>query len=501
MPEPQLTGIRIQRPFDTEAEFIRNDGLAIGRLGMIVMGAPQRVPGITVRFEILLAGGEPVFRGEGRVVAYRVHGNGREGLEVRFTRLDSKSKAIVDQVLSLRRSGVLTSASESIQAPPSIAPGPNSEPGPTEVAFLPSVRPSLGPPPSQEGSIEIPALPPLSPSFLSPSSQTAHSLHSPYPSSPYPSSPNPASSQPLSPQSSAQYSQGQPSQEHLAPDQTEAALLPPVLLSPQPADMPVQSSVHSSVQLSAESSMPANQRVPAERAELPSGRTLAEQVAAGCDSDGQDSVDLPQNEQTEVAPPVVATWFGGDAVQTGDSSVDSCDDESHSVGEPAATDIMFSACVVSARRKVAAISVAQPAHVEMSDLAQLDALQIPGNEPPIDEDYTPLVPVAIIDGIDATTGGLSNRGASCQDRPLETGRVGDASANPVIMAICAEESLDPLSRTTLGFPQVTAIHRPPPSGRGTVGGALQRLRTRSGMYEGTVLAGDALARLRDRAGA
>jgi len=110
--------IRIPRPYETEEEFIRGDGLAIGRLGMILIGAPKRPPGITTRFEVVLSGGEPVFRGEGRVVAHRIHANGREGLEIRFTRLDSRSKALVEQVLELRRTGALTPVSVS-KPPPS----------------------------------------------------------------------------------------------------------------------------------------------------------------------------------------------------------------------------------------------------------------------------------------------------------------------------------------------------------------------------------------------
>lgn len=108
MAQPRPVGMRIPRPYDTEDDFIRGDGLAIGRLGMILIGAPKRPPGITIRFEVLLRDGSPVFRGEGRVVAHRIHANGREGLEIRFTRLDSRSKGLVEQVLKLRRSGALT---------------------------------------------------------------------------------------------------------------------------------------------------------------------------------------------------------------------------------------------------------------------------------------------------------------------------------------------------------------------------------------------------------
>ena len=110
MSDARPPGIRIQRPYSTEDEFVRGDGLAIGRLGMILLGAPERPIGGSIRFEIVLSSGEPVFRGEGRIIAYRSHNNGRDGLEVRFTRLDSRSKAIIDRVLNMRRSGTLIPA-------------------------------------------------------------------------------------------------------------------------------------------------------------------------------------------------------------------------------------------------------------------------------------------------------------------------------------------------------------------------------------------------------
>ncbi len=110
MTEPRPIGMRIPRPYATEEEFIQGDGLAIGRMGMILIGAPARPPGIVVRFELLLRDGEPVFRGEGKVVAHRVHSNGRAGLEVRFTRLDKHSKALVERVLELRKAGAIAAA-------------------------------------------------------------------------------------------------------------------------------------------------------------------------------------------------------------------------------------------------------------------------------------------------------------------------------------------------------------------------------------------------------
>jgi hypothetical protein len=133
-------GMRITRPYVSEDEFLLGDGLAIGRLGMILIGAPPRPPGITVRFEIVLSDGNPVFRGEGRVVAHRVHPNGRKGLEVRFTRLDSHSKAVVDRVLELRRSGSLAPAPEP-DAEPSPAPERTPLPPVAAVSVVPGGKP------------------------------------------------------------------------------------------------------------------------------------------------------------------------------------------------------------------------------------------------------------------------------------------------------------------------------------------------------------------------
>jgi len=174
--QPRPIGMRIPRPYDTEEDFIRGDGLAIGRLGMILIGAPKRPPGITIRFEVLLRNDQPVFRGEGRVVAHRVHGNGREGLEIRFTRLDSRSKALVEQVLKLRRSGALTPLStplpddEAEQPPAKAVVSKPPPPPPTSTKAKPPTEPppelSTEPPPelSTEPPTELSTEPPTEPS-------------------------------------------------------------------------------------------------------------------------------------------------------------------------------------------------------------------------------------------------------------------------------------------------------------------------------------------------
>lgn len=95
--------IRITRPYQTEDEFLAHELDTISRTGVTLVGAQQRPEGIVLRFELALASGAPLLRGEGRVVGYKATALGNEpGLSLRFTRLDSKSKALVDRVGSMR---------------------------------------------------------------------------------------------------------------------------------------------------------------------------------------------------------------------------------------------------------------------------------------------------------------------------------------------------------------------------------------------------------------
>jgi hypothetical protein len=71
-----------------------------------------------LRFEVTLAGGQPLVRGEGRVVSYnQVAFRGEPGLLLRFTRLDPRSKEFVDRVAAIRRQEGMVS----------MAPAPMSE--------------------------------------------------------------------------------------------------------------------------------------------------------------------------------------------------------------------------------------------------------------------------------------------------------------------------------------------------------------------------------------
>ena len=133
-PRPPPT-LRITRPWASEKEFIEADLAYLGRTAILLPGAAAREPGELIRFEIVLASGAPVFRGEGHVVAHHAPGGAKPaGLEVRFTRIDARSKLILDRVRERRtalvRSGSIPPPALVSQAPPA---GASSQPPPPAI--------------------------------------------------------------------------------------------------------------------------------------------------------------------------------------------------------------------------------------------------------------------------------------------------------------------------------------------------------------------------------
>ena len=116
--------IRITRPYESEDEFLANELDTISRTGVTLVGAQPRPEGVVLRFELALASGAPLLRGEGRVIGYKAVAFGSEpGLSLRFTRLDSKSKALVDRVGVARET-----RRSSLPPPPPSARPPKVEP-------------------------------------------------------------------------------------------------------------------------------------------------------------------------------------------------------------------------------------------------------------------------------------------------------------------------------------------------------------------------------------
>jgi hypothetical protein len=104
--------IRITRPYATEQEYLEREFDTLTRTSVILLGAQSRPQGVVLRFEIVLKSGESMLRGEGRVVGFREKAYaGEAGLSLRFTRLDTRSKALVDRAAALRDARVRASAS------------------------------------------------------------------------------------------------------------------------------------------------------------------------------------------------------------------------------------------------------------------------------------------------------------------------------------------------------------------------------------------------------
>ncbi len=111
--------IRIVRPYDTEAELFANELETLGKTSVVLIGAHPRPTGVILRFEVTLANGETVLRGEGRVLAHKENAfRGQPGLSLRFTRLDPKSKSVVDRATALRESRAAGEGAPSRPAPP-----------------------------------------------------------------------------------------------------------------------------------------------------------------------------------------------------------------------------------------------------------------------------------------------------------------------------------------------------------------------------------------------
>jgi hypothetical protein len=116
--------IRVARPYSTEDDLLENELETFTRTSITLLGAQPRPPGLVLRFELVLSTGLVLVRGEGRVVAHRpdaYYGTG--GLTLRFTRLDTRSKAFVDRAAAMRERR-RPSASNALSEAPSLLPQP-----------------------------------------------------------------------------------------------------------------------------------------------------------------------------------------------------------------------------------------------------------------------------------------------------------------------------------------------------------------------------------------
>lgn len=130
--------IRITRPYTTEDEYLDQELGTITRTSITLVGAQPRPEGAMLRFELVLPSGVVLVRGEGRVVGYKQeahHGVG--GVTLRFTRLDARSKTLIDKAAGLREKRRSSSPPGAALQPP---------PLPVPVPAAPAVSQPVSPP-------------------------------------------------------------------------------------------------------------------------------------------------------------------------------------------------------------------------------------------------------------------------------------------------------------------------------------------------------------------
>jgi hypothetical protein len=149
--------IRIVRPYETEDQLLEHELETVGKTSVVLIGAHPRPTGVILRFEVTLASGATVLRGEGRVLAHKENAfRGQPGLTLRFTRLDPRSKSVVDRATAIREARAQTegSAGGTPSRPVPRAEGAladaltASTPAPAPAVPNPSTAPSAAPSPS-----------------------------------------------------------------------------------------------------------------------------------------------------------------------------------------------------------------------------------------------------------------------------------------------------------------------------------------------------------------
>ncbi|HEY8089340.1 MAG TPA: hypothetical protein VIF09_15880 [Polyangiaceae bacterium] len=145
-PRPPVA-IRITRPYTTEDEFIEQELDTLSRTSVTLLGAQPRPQGVVLRFELVLSSGHVLMRGEGRVVGFKPNAHqGLGGLTLRFTRLDSRSKALVDKATAERERRRPSGSPPAGSSPPPPVAQMSPAPPPVQTAKAPQAG-SVRPPP------------------------------------------------------------------------------------------------------------------------------------------------------------------------------------------------------------------------------------------------------------------------------------------------------------------------------------------------------------------
>ena len=147
--EPKRVPLRIRLPFATETEFIERYGNNVTRGGFFVATKHGKPEGTPLSFELVLQDSTRLMRGEGVVQKLLDEpGSGRSGMMVRFTKIDARTKGLIDLIIE-KREGV---AQPQLPASASSQPPPPAEPPANRVSGL---RPALAPPPARKGPVPL----------------------------------------------------------------------------------------------------------------------------------------------------------------------------------------------------------------------------------------------------------------------------------------------------------------------------------------------------------
>ena len=139
--------IRIVRPYESEDELLEHELETVGKTSVVLIGAHPRPTGVILRFEVTLASGATVLRGEGRVLAHKENAfRGQPGLTLRFTRLDPRSKAVVDRATSMREARSASGNGGSVEGGSPSRPAPRAEGALADALTASTPKPSAAAP-------------------------------------------------------------------------------------------------------------------------------------------------------------------------------------------------------------------------------------------------------------------------------------------------------------------------------------------------------------------
>lgn len=136
--EPKKVPLRIRLPFTTEAEFVERYGANVTRGGIFIATKHGKPEGTPISFELVLQDSTRLMRGEGVVQKLLVDDQpGKSGMLVRFTRIDARTKGLIDLIVEKRDGPVAAeppaSAASQPPAPAASQRVPVSTPTPAPV--------------------------------------------------------------------------------------------------------------------------------------------------------------------------------------------------------------------------------------------------------------------------------------------------------------------------------------------------------------------------------